>query len=109
MTKKNTKLSRTVATVALVGLLACGPQVFAQNSSPGQGNRPPETGATPPATPQVPPARSESGATGPGSLTVGRVPGHTGQISTVEEKSDPVVEQSEKEVSRKIKSICRGC
>ena len=38
-----------------------------------------------------------------------RIPGHTGQVSTVEAKPDPVVEQSEKEVSRRIKSICRGC
>jgi hypothetical protein len=108
MTKKNTRLPRTVAAVAFVVLLACGPQVSAQTSSPGGGNRPAEKGETPPAATPPAPARSESGA-GPGSMTVGRVPGHTGQISTVEEKPDPVVEESEKEVSKRIKNICRGC
>jgi hypothetical protein len=109
MIKKNTRFPKTVAPLAVVVLLACSAQVFAQNSSAGGVNRPPETGQTPPATTPPAPARSESGATGSGSVTVGRVPGHTGQVSTVEEKRDPVVEQSEKEVSKRIKNICRGC
>jgi hypothetical protein len=53
---------------------------------------------TPPATNQGPGATSSSG-------TVGR----SSKASTVEEKSDPVVEESEREVSRRIKSICKGC
>jgi hypothetical protein len=109
MSKKNTSLSKTAAAVAFVGLLICGPQVLAQGASPGGGDRAPETKAAPPATPpQAPTMRPEGGA-GPGSMTVGRVPGHTGQVSTVEVKPDRVVEQSEKEVSRRIKNICRGC
>ncbi len=42
-------------------------------------------------------------------MSTGRIPGHTGRVSNVQEKSDPVVEETEKEVSKRIKSICRGC
>ena len=111
MTKKNTRLPKTVAAAALFVLLAGGPPVFAQNAGTAGANRAPEAGP-PSASPSQAPS-TESGSASPpagaGSITVGRVPGHTGQISTVEVKQDPVVEQTEKEVSRRIKSICRGC
>jgi hypothetical protein len=112
MAKKNTRLPKTVQATAFVLLLTCAPQVFAQNAPPGE-NRAPEAGAAPaPASRSQAPstgAESTSPPAGAGGLTVGRVPGHTGQVSTVEEKRDPVVEETEKEVSRRIKSICRGC
>jgi len=64
-------------------------------------NQVPDTaGAT--NTPTTPP----SGTVG---MTTGRIPGHTGLVSRVQEQSDPVVEETEKEVSKRIKSICRGC
>lgn len=112
MAKKNTRLPKTVRATACVLLLTCGPQVFAQNAPPG-GNRTPDAGAAPaPASRSQAPstgAENASPPAGAGGMTVGRVPGHTGQVSTVEVKPDPVVEESEKEVSRRIKSICRGC
>ena len=86
------------------------------STSPGGINSAPEVGiSTPSANPnQVP---STAGATGQSTtppsgtvgMTTGRVPGHTGRVSTVDEKSDPVVEETEKEVSKRIKNICRGC
>jgi hypothetical protein len=42
-------------------------------------------------------------------MSTGRIPGHTGRVSNVQDKSDPVVEDTEKEVSKRIKNICRGC
>jgi hypothetical protein len=112
MTKKNTRLPKTVQAAAFVLLLTCGPQVFAQNARP-DGDRAPEAGAgsAPASRSQAPStgAQSASPPAGAGGMTVGRVPGHTGQVSTVDVKPDPVVEETEKEVSRRIKSICRGC
>ena len=119
MTRKspNARLPRiAIPAIALTLLIACGPQVLAQGS--GQGSGPATAGgsAEPSANPnQTPPTSGAENrpATPPGGGTVGmggsRIPGHTGQVSTVEAKPDPVVEQSEKEVSRRIKSICRGC
>ena len=86
------------------------------STSPGGINSAPEVRTQTPSTSpdQVP---STAGATtdsttpqrGTVGMTTGRIPGHTGRVSTVEEKSDPVVEETEKEVSRRIKNICRGC
>ena len=115
MTRKspNTRLPRiAIPAIALTLLIACGPQVFAQGSSPGTTGGSAQPSANPNQTPATPGAENRP-ATPPGGGTVGmggsRIPGHTGQVSTVEAKPDPVVEQSEKEVSRRIKSICRGC
>jgi hypothetical protein len=104
MTKKNTRLPKTVVAAALVLLFTGGMQVSAQNAGTAGVHRAPEAGPPSASSPQTP--STESGA---GGLTVGRVPGHTGQISRVEEKPDPVVQQTEQEVSRRIKNICRGC
>ena len=86
------------------------------STSPGGINSAPEVGtSTPSASPnQVPSTAAATGqSTTPPSgtvgMTTGRIPGHTGRVSTVEEKSDPVVEETEKEVSKRIKNICRGC
>lgn len=111
MIKKNIRLPNTVAAAAFFVLLAGGPPVFAQNAGPSGVNRAPEAGP-PSASPSRAPSTENGSASSPagaGSMTVGRVPGHTGQISTVEVKKDPIVEQTEKEVSRRIKNICRGC
>jgi hypothetical protein len=111
MTKKNTRLPKTVVAAALFVLLAGGPTVFAQNAGGAGLNRAPEAGPSPASPSQTPSTETGSASppAGAGGITVGRVPGHTGQISTVEVKPDPAVEQTEKEVSRRIKSICRGC
>jgi len=109
MTKKNTRLPKTVAAAALFVLLAGGPPVFAQNAGTAGVNRTPEAGPPAAGPSQAPSTESGSPPAGAGGMTVGRVPGHTGQISTVEVKPDPAVEQTEKEVSRRIKNICRGC
>jgi hypothetical protein len=118
MTKKapNTRLPKTVLPAIVLILLVTGaPQVLAQGPGPGATG-----GSAPPAAPSnqaspapggqnataTPPSGSTVGTTGTGGS---RIPGHTGQVSTVEVKPDPIVEQSEKEVSRRIKSICRGC
>ena len=111
MSKKNTRLPKTVAAAALFVLLAGGPTVFAQNANTAGVNRAPEAGQ-PAASPSQTPSTETGSASPPagaGGMTVGRVPGHTGQVSTVEVKPDPVVEQTEKEVSRRINNICRGC
>jgi len=85
-------------------------------TSPGGINSAPEAGSPPPsARPNQAPdaAAATNASTTPPSGTVGmstgRIPGHTGRVSTVQDKSDPVVEETEKEVSKRIKSICRGC
>jgi hypothetical protein len=111
MTKKNTRLPKTVAAAALFVLLAGGPPVFAQNAGTTGVNRAPQAGPASASPPQTPSTESGSASppAGAGGITVGRVPGHTGQISRVEEKPDPIVEQTEKEVSRRINNICRGC
>jgi hypothetical protein len=111
MTKKSTRLPKTVAAAALFVLFAGGPPVFAQNAGTAAGNRAPQAGPPSASSPQTPSTETGSASppAGAGGLTVGRVPGHTGQISTVEPKPDPVVEQTEKEVSRRINNICRGC
>ena len=117
MTRKspNTRLPRiAIPAIALVFLIACAPQVLAQGSKlrPGTAGGSAQPSASPNQTPS-PSGAENRPATPPGGGTVGmggsRIPGHTGQVSTVEVKPDPVVEQSEKEVSRRIKSICRGC
>jgi hypothetical protein len=114
MTRKNpnTRLPRTVIpAIALALLIAGGLQAFAQGSSPGTagGSSPPS--ANPNQVPSTSPAENRPVTPSGGTVGMGgsRIPGHTGQVSTVEVKPDPVVEQSEKEVSRRIKSICRGC
>ena len=45
----------------------------------------------------------------PAASSGGRTVGQAGRASTVEEKSDPRVEETGREVSRRIRSICRGC
>ena len=86
-------------------------------TSPGGINGVPEarSPAPPAARPnQVPDTAgaTNTSTTPPGGtvgMATGRMPGHTGRVSTVQESSDPVVEETEKEVSKRIKNICRGC
>jgi len=116
MTNNNIRLPKTVGVAAVVLLVACAGPVLAQNTGPSGGNREGEA-APPPVSQSQEQSQDraqgqprESGATGPGSMTVGKVPGHTGQVSTVQEKPpDPAVEQTEKQVSRRMKSICNRC
>lgn len=86
---------------------------FAQSAPGGPGTT---GGGTPPAAKsnQMPSVGSNQATTPPGtqgpaaassSGTVGR----STQASKVEQKPDPIVEESEREVSRRIKSICKGC
>ena len=66
-------------------------------------NLPPSSAgqSTPPPTTQGPAGTSSSG-------TVGQSP-RASKLDVDDPKSDPVVQQTEKEVSRRIKSICKGC
>jgi hypothetical protein len=85
-------------------------------TSPGGINSAPEPGSpAPSARPnQVPDTAGASNTsttppTGTVGMTTGRIPGHTGRVSTVQEQSDPGIDETEKEVSKRIKNICRGC
>jgi hypothetical protein len=116
MTNKRTKTWRPnalIPAIVVVLLIGGAPQAYAQGAGPGAtGGQAQQPSAAPN---QPPPASGAENrpATPPGGGTVGmggsRIPGHTGQVSTVEVKPDPIVEESEKEVSRRIRSICRGC
>ena len=86
------------------------------STSPGGINSAPQPGSPPPSADpnQVPSTGgAASQSTTPPSGTVGfagsKIPGHTGLISQVPTETSPAVEDSEKEVSRRIKNICRGC
>jgi hypothetical protein len=84
--------------------------------NPGGSNGAVETAPPPPAAnpSQVPSTagttnQSTTPTSGTVGMSTGRIPGHTGRVSNVQDKSDPVVEDTEKEVSKRIKNICRGC
>ena len=77
-----------------------GPGGGAQSTQPGNTTNP--SGGTVQST--TPP-----GAQLPAASSGGRTVGQAGRTSTVEEKPDPRVEETEREVSRRIKSICKGC
>jgi hypothetical protein len=106
------------ATCALAQTAPGGTSVPPSGSAPGVTNPgPPAQRAAPPtASPSqapsgaavqstTPPANTGPAATG-SSGTVGR----SGRPANLEDpKEDPVVQETEREVSKRIKSICRGC
>lgn len=114
-TTMHTRLPVTlVPALALAFTIACASQSLAQSSGSTSGGvgHAPQAGSTalsptPDPAPAVP--STANPATGTAGITVGKVPGYTGRVSNVQSRSDPVVDQTEKEVSKRIKSICRGC
>ena len=106
------------AAAASGGVTPTQPGTAAGTTNPGNINvpppdapAPPPTGATqaPPPSPTVqsttpPPTRGPAAA---GGGTVGQSGGATTRLR--DPKEDPEVRESEEEVSRRIKSICKGC
>ncbi len=114
---------KTLATVAVASMLVLAPASWAQAQSPPNGpgtasgaapsaanpNRVPSGGTLQSTTPPVntgPAATSSSGTVGQsGRFTQPQEP----STRLLDPKEDPIVQQSEHEVSRRIKSICKGC
>jgi hypothetical protein len=74
--------------------------------------------ATPPASAaQPPPPAATAGSTAPPPITQrpaaaggSRTVGQSGRATNLRDpKEDPVIQQTEQEVSKRIKSICKGC
>ena len=110
-------MKSVISIVAVMSaLVLVSPVAFGQSSSSTPGGSPstanpnpvPSGGmpqsTTPPAT-QLPAASGGGRRIAPSGQTVGQA----GRTSQIDEKPDPRVEETEREVSRRIKSICKGC
>ena len=111
--KSKARIKASIIALASALFVSQAGWAFAQSAPGGPGTA---GGGTPPAAnpDQMPSVGSNQSTTPPGtqgpaaassSGTVGR----STPASKVEQKPDPIVEESEREVSRRIKSICRGC
>ena len=91
------------------------PGSAAGSTNPGNINVPtPEAAPPPQASPnQVPSGGTVQSTVPPGNRGLATGGGTVGQSSRAtrlqDPKEDPVVQQSEHEVSRRIKNICKGC
>jgi hypothetical protein len=112
------RFTKTACVVA-IALLGTATLATAQSSS-GTGGTSGTTTGTAPAASSTQPSGSSTATPGPGtrgpadttsSGTVGqsglRQPGRDVQLQ--DPKQDPVVRETEQEVSKRIKSICKGC
>jgi hypothetical protein len=115
MTFRNTK---TACVVAIGLLLGAAIPAAAQSSSTTAGSSGTTTGTAPAASPAQPSgggAQSDPGPRGPGATSSSgtveqsglKQPGRDVQLQ--DPKQDPVVQESEHEVSKRIKNICKGC
>jgi hypothetical protein len=75
---------------------------------PGTSSPPVTTGQSPSGTnvPSTTPPRANQPAAAGGGRTVGQ---SRGGAELKDPKEDPIVRESEQEVSRRIKNICKGC
>ena len=93
---------KTLASFALFAALLTSPATFAQAPAP---TSPPVTTGVSPSGAMVESPTTQRPPEAPGGRTVGQSRGTDLQ----DPKLDPVVRESEQEVSRRIKSICKGC
>lgn len=112
------RLTKTACVVAISLLLGPALPAAAQSSSGGTGTSGTTTGTAPNANPSQSPggtAQSGPGTRGPADTTSSGTVGQSGlrqpgrDVQLQDPKQDPIVRESETEVSRRIKSICKGC
>jgi hypothetical protein len=94
---------KTIASFALFAALLTSPATLAQAPAP---TPPPVTTGVSPSGARIEPPNAQRPPEAPGGRTVGQ---STRGADLQDPKLDPVVRESEQEVSRRIKSICRGC
>jgi hypothetical protein len=108
------KTSKTTYIVAIASALFLVQASFAlaQLSPSGPGTANP---GAPGLTPSQPPSgRAVQSTTptnqGPAATSSGGTVGRSGRATRLEDpKEDPVVQETEREVSKRIKNICKGC
>jgi hypothetical protein len=102
----------TTAAIALALLLSSATLGLAQ-TSPGAGggtNLPPAASPGQAPSDRTAPATSTPTNPGPGARSSSGTVGQShGSTRLADPNTDPIVQESEREVSRRIKSICKGC